>query len=122
MRRRAIEGHEGRAATGQPRDLGPPAVLADGGHLNDVRTSVDGFLVSDKRGSGCYRCHGGATIVVRAAVHAQAKRRTNLHLRVPRPEFNSANPDHFYCDRSRVHSASTIRPQVFHSSPVVAKK
>ena len=122
MRRGAIERHQRGPATGQPCDLRPPAVLADGGHLDGVGTAVDGFLVSDKRGSGSYRCHGGATIVVRAAVTPQAKRRTNLHLRVPRSEFASANPDHFFCDRSRVHSASTIRPQVFHSGPGHSKE
>lgn len=51
-----------------------------------------------------------------APAHAQAKRRTNLHLRVPPSVFASENPRDFCCRATIVHSDSTIHPQVFHSS------
>ena len=44
VRRRTVEGHQGRRAAGHTDDLCAPAIDADRRHLDEVIAAVDGFF------------------------------------------------------------------------------
>lgn len=109
----AIEGHHGRRNARHARELGPPSV-ADGHHLDIVRTPADSLFEAMSNHSVLGWTNGTADLTPRAKRIKRSATRRGVHTAPARRALRRHAPRKYLLWRV-LHSFSTGHPQVFHS-------
>lgn len=118
LRGRAVERHECRRRAAVALNLSPPPVRPHGEHLDDVRPTVDRFLIP-MRVQLVVRRAGGVTartlILLPCRTRASEAAYESAHDPGGRSRFLASRRKK-HPRRHLMHRPSTVHPQVFHTS------